>query len=122
MKTLPSKELLREVLKKEVFNVACISADEKDVCYNYTEYEDEIFGKIGEAEQINIYELAYKCKEWAVKNDKYCIKTQQTEGWFSIEILLGHSIVFCEGYTTEPEAIFKACEWIITSEMVCGVG
>lgn len=63
---------------------------------------------------ISIYELAHKCKEWALGKDfvLYSGSTHRTKGYR------------CDIYTkdgdvdedfvsdTEPKAIFKACEWI----------
>ena len=103
-----SKELLSEVLKKEVFNVACISADGKDVCYNYTEYEDEILSKLGEAEQINIYELADKCKKWASKGGANIWSWPNNAEIRDIHNFYEKSF----RADSEQEAIFKACEWI----------
>ena len=72
---------------------------------------------------INIYELAHKCKEWAY-----------SQGYILFsKIRLNSSLASCyfdtmgkhdyeDGYhndfraETEPEAIFKACEWILTKD------
>ena len=68
MKTLPSKELLSEVLKIEL---AC----KKDIPNEIIRFDPEAneiayfiksmrWGDV--AKRINIYELAHKCKEWAL--------------------------------------------------------
>jgi len=73
-----------------------------------------------EYEFINIHELAHKCKEWA---HKY---------WYQIDSCYDGNTSFAEVINikkfdpeypqqfeiemeqdTEPEAIFKACEWIL---------
>lgn len=61
---------------------------------------------------IDIYELAHKCKEWALKQgyDIYSsvngiAETYLSDGNFES---LGANIA-----DTEPEAIFKACQWIL---------
>lgn len=64
---------------------------------------------------INIYEFAFKCKEWAFKN-KYKIQSQINQS------NKGHSHItkknddcWAKGFfeDTEIEAIIKACEWIL---------
>jgi len=64
---------------------------------------------------INIYELAHKCKEWAKRtgfmiesdnmNEARVYPTDEN-GW-----ILKKEIEFLED--SEPEAVFKACEWIL---------
>lgn len=68
-------------------------------------------------DQISIYELAHKCKEWARENH-YIILSK------NMECLIYHTdniydVIEClemyEDYfqaNTEYEAIFKACQWI----------
>lgn len=62
---------------------------------------------------INIYELAYKCKEWANKQDydNNCFVTILYENITSRAIITEDGFGFYAN--TEPEAIFKACEWIL---------
>ena len=55
---------------------------------------------------INIYELAHKCKEWALQYD-YTILS--SKGYATIS-----GKVFYD--KTEPEAIFKACQWILENK------
>ena len=82
---------------------------------------------------INIYELAHKCKEWAFEfrfdnkptNNRYYMQRSGYEDKFNVEKQkrekLGYmTLTFgCFGHTktfyadTEPEAIFKASEWIL---------
>jgi hypothetical protein len=100
-----SKELLSEVLQKEVVAIETTM---------YGHFDIEFKNDYGT--EINKYELAHKCKEWAVFNDIYCIKIQIVDMWTSLEILKGHSVVYCEGFDTEQEAIFKACQWILENK------
>jgi len=53
MKTLPSKELLSEVLGYKVKDI--VLSTENNLCFFSCNVEH----------RINIYELAHKCKEWA---------------------------------------------------------
>ena len=70
-------------------------------------------------QSINIYELAHRCKEWAFINYEFAIISYMSgEEQWECEIFkryVGQSTALGE-YTdgmTEPEAIFKACEWIL---------
>ena len=116
-----SKELLSEVLGVEV-NI--FDVDKKnDLVFEYK--NDGTYGdtdiKINKdfiGTYINIYELAHKCKEWANS-----IGYKMESG---TNCLIGYSASTCrsmtdDGWTvfqsdTEPEAIFKACEWILRRE------
>ena len=88
------------------------------------------FDAIGERRDgsINIYELAHKCKEWALDN-RYIITTMPNlteKKWRNTSIRLLHFYSSrkdrhiqqhhpdnrFEG-DTEAEAVFKACEWIL---------
>ena len=99
-----SKELLGKVLDREVVWIEIVEPN-------------EITGSFGW--NINIYELAYKCKEWA-----------KSKGWH-----IESSVEYCgdnKPYArpvhnsgcewdiveecTEPEAIFKACECILEQQ------
>ncbi len=63
-----------------------------------------------EYDGYNIHEIAHKCKEWACLNNDMLVYTapKYSHKFTSVEV---------EGYKcradTEPEAIFKACEWIL---------
>ena len=75
--------------------------------------------------EINIYELAHKCKEWAnTKKHTVMVVDEQVKLLSYIDRFGGHcriklfpmqpnsdDISFHE--KSEPEAIFKACEWIL---------
>lgn len=71
-------------------------------------------------DSINIYELAHKCKEWAIKQHKIDLITlelDKNEKTISCSILYGEIHPNMKMYyfnaDTEVEAIFKACEWIL---------
>ena len=105
-----SKKLLEKVLKCKKIKFIDLEFDNTLVILYHTGVIDTT--------KINIYELAHKCKEWAyhtghllsvhmrgdlIKNtDKHfyvakCGIARATTGYGD----------------TEPEAIFKACEWIL---------
>ena len=71
---------------------------------------------------INIYELAHKCKEWVAKRDLVLVsyvrekRNSKLKGFARIENHQGLEITeeYCENI--EPEAIFKACQWILDNK------
>ena len=91
-----SNELISEVLE-------CNCTDSKIIA---NELSYEAFG----ISYVNIYEFAFKCKEWA--RDKYDITISSAlyknyaKSW---------NIDKDENYTakTEVEVVIKACEWIL---------
>ena len=106
-----SKNIFQEVMKlklKDGWDDITI----KDNKVNYWLPDGEYFIP----EDINIYELSHKCKVWAFskgypfnvyyKNDYF----ERCEPKYDID-LYNHRKSFCND--TEPEAIFKACEWIL---------
>jgi len=100
-----SKELLSEVLDEKV-----------------NEEETDMEGKIllrhlnnkiwwhndEQVKSINIYELAHKCKEW-VRDKEYMMTIYLHLDCIAVK-LSERDIAFVAD--SEPEAIFKACEWI----------
>ena len=96
-----SKELLSEVLHQDI---TAFSIKGNTLFYQCTDYFDDC---------INIYELVHRCKEWAI-----------SKGWILHEVRnLKEYIVYFSGdfrnpsddfrCDTEPEAVFKACEYIL---------
>ena len=122
-----SKELLSEVLGFGVYQ--SIRKDE----YAYNDIKLNIINTELLYNYVNIYELAYKCKEWAFyaykisvssfKSGSFYLKEfnqikDNSEYWVELdtasidcEININDSGIF-KSYS-EPEAIFKACEWIL---------
>ena len=109
-----SKELLSEVLNYEVDVFLGINKNEID----YTCCRDENEGYIDIS--INIYEFAFKCKEWAYKNFKIMLISHYTgqcyiNGDLSPLILnwWNNTKSYQIESDTETEAIIKACNWIL---------
>ena len=126
MNYLPSKELLTEILKENVKEVYEIGSNpnfkDNTLLFN--------LNGCGELCNINIYELAHKCKEWAYTN-KYRLSSGQHRLNTKQEYYINNQIAsyFCSVYyitnddsdiqidaNTEPEAIFKACQWILDKD------
>ena len=108
MKTLPSKKLLSEVLKNETKGLKSFGLSEcaKYIIFQYEDFDDS----------INIYELAHKCKEWILINKyKIFIYSDDNSEWYCQVQLVDADEQPKEWSVaeTEPEAIFKACEWIL---------
>lgn len=103
---LPSKELLSEVLGRDVDKVKGIEENTLIYgCVHSNRWYDE----------INIYELAHKCKEWAIKKEFIVtsqINTYASYSYIGLDELYGGFIKEFEA-NTEQEAIFKSCEWIM---------
>ncbi len=106
-----SKELLSKVLNFPFTSITNIQSGNNLIAYTTYELPTHKY------KFINIYELAYMCKEWAYKQDwEYIINTHKTINgklyrvWFEKDT---ETEFFAD---TEPEAIFKACEWILTQK------
>ena len=115
-----SKELLSEVLNYEVDIFLGINKNEID----YTCCRDENEGYIDIS--INIYEFAFKCKEWILnqKNkdcfyiaDQFSLNIESQMGvikYYWCVLLKNNSRVSPEFKAdSETEAIIKACTWIM---------
>ena len=106
-----SKELLGVVLSNYGISGVYPSYDESDVmtAVQY-EIEEIVF-------EINIYELAHKCKEWAFKDEYSCMSRPRLFGGWICELMSDYGVEdtqFDAG--TEPEAVIKACQWILDNK------
>lgn len=124
-----SKELLSEVLGKTVDIVYT-----KDHVGN--DFKTFIRPRYGDfLDEINIYELAHKCKEWAKNKGYYLLSgiytyNDKTDGTY--DCLINQNFTYeddgCHitrsesclesfnGFGTEPEAIFRATQWILDNK------
>lgn len=100
-----SRELLEVVLGYEVAAFLGITEDEIDS----TSRRDKDIGY--DDMSINIYEFAFKCKEWALTKGYFIYSTNELSfiKTFSLETIE----TFSNGKDTEIECILKACEWIL---------
>ena len=104
-----SEELLSEVIDEEVTRVDNVSHG----CLNYIiKFDDDTLEL-----DIDIHRLAHKCKMWALKQD-YILKSRvfYLNGASSCEVDKPVKEVAYEEAKSEPEAIFRACGWILNSE------
>ena len=110
-----SKELLSVVLG---LHCGIKSIKNSEVIYWF-----DCIGEIRE-HSINIYELAHKCKEYALKQGYYFSIysfnfDSNTEQEHRIRLLIGNDVVYFgddSSMETEVEAIFKACQWILDKD------
>jgi hypothetical protein len=99
-----SKELLSEVLGVDIVKFDSFSSSILDVEFKRFSHEEGI--------KLNIYELAHKCKEWAYRNNYgISVHTSEISGYI-VEIQCCFSVTNFHNMN-EPEAIFKACQWIL---------
>lgn len=111
---LPSKELLSEVFGREVSEIKNTCTDKEIVIIAY-------FDGFRQAFTMNIYELAFKCKEWALSKGYIVASGLNEEGrwWCDVsEVKIFHAINGTYVQDTEMEAVIKACEWIRTNNVL----
>lgn len=102
-----SNELVSEVLGYDV-----IKTDTKDNTLRY----DCDFDNIVDTKIINIYEFAFKCKEWAYKKGYSLVDGVDTVGskiCYIMEIT-GFSVDYYYEQTNNYVDVFNACEWILS--------
>jgi len=106
----PSKELLSEVLG--IDTISDYEFDSNLITIYYIDDEDR-----RDYGLINIHELAHKCKEWALKKGYWLSSWHENRKSFCYVDEFIKIPATCVTQTidadTEPEAIFKACEWIL---------
>ena len=122
-----SKELLSEVFGQEVKFIRYIANNTYEV-----HFEKPIRLKY---QIINIYELAHKCKEWALSqgfslsSSKPIVANDEGNQVFNYwwcaylheinkESFEGPAMATFNNFNSEiePEAIFKACQWILDNK------
>lgn len=106
-----SKELLSEVLKLEVVKHSLYNKRNNTFNITYMQSEDSLKANWM---PVNVYEFAFKCKEWAYKN-RYDIWSIT---WGAVEFQNNDRYNGTERITedTEIEAIIKACQWILNQQ------
>lgn len=124
-----SKELLSEVLGVSKYLLLSFHFHGKHLHYliqgnTISDTENTIQNN---HKTINIYELAHKCKEWAMQTpyivdqltiniDRTCLPNKFKTRYWCVW-LLRYSKVSEEFYAdTEPEAVFKACQWLLENK------
>lgn len=118
MEQIISKELLGEVLGIKTIMMNPILEPGNKVGYLVYGSQNTLQEVKNNHKQINIYELAHKCKEWA-KSKEFIIHSSPTQKIEYTAIAQHFNLnKFYYGQNqfyalSEPEAIFKACQWIL---------
>ena len=130
---LPSKQLLSEVLGKEVIKIAFAKTGDRGQSLSNNNIEISIYPY--HTVYFNIYELMHMMKEWAVVRNQECKNIDGKEQFYINDIcsqFIGFSHIWqcivgyrniteeynsdekkCFTSETETEAVFQACEWIL---------
>ena len=108
-----SKELIKNVLVKETENLS--DNFTFNINDNYILFADE-----GECQfEVNIYEFAFKCKEWALSKgySQLSGKDNIYEKGEGFVCSVGSTTLLIKDFyaDTEIEAIFLACEYILNN-------
>ena len=115
---LPSKELLSEVLA-DIYNPRIVEWMEVEDNYLRTYYDcgryDDQGRPTGLGIEINIYELANKCKEWILAEGySFFSYSDDNSEWYAQCKLVTTDIqpLTWSVADTEPDAVFEAAEWV----------
>lgn len=117
-----SKELLSEVLNKKVIDDDISNIELKENTITFIEdYWDEDEGSgFYRSHTINVYELANKCKEYAMSKGYYLRAEQGVNYKDNLQWTAFLNTNMDDGAdyvdywnSTEPEAIFKAAQWVL---------
>ena len=103
-----SKELLSEVLGGRAYEFKIKGNTVYQIYENGLPLMNDI--------PINIYELAYKCKEWAYNKKDTILTSWKDRDCCYCEV---DNNIMCFSADDEAIAIFKACEWISTNNVLC---
>lgn len=120
-----SKELLSKI---ENYRVDYFDMYDNNITY-YTNHLIGVDDNRVEENNVNIYELAHKCKNWAIEKG-YCLRScihdnGSNERFYSICEVLTPSYDSSSLFdilhktteaNTEIESIFKACQWILDNK------
>lgn len=100
-----SNELMSKVLDREVLQYANGHYDFILNGITYTSYP------------MNIHELAHRCKEWAYQNYSIMLESAVVFNASGCKVIdnTGFCVMVVDA-KTEPEAIFKACQWILDNK------
>jgi len=106
---LPNKELLSAVLGEECIPLEIVV---NTLYYKVSYAENTLL-------EINIYELIHKMKEWAYNTYGLELQSGRCCGvYYCWDETTGYDTYMCDASEakTEPEAVTKACEWILEQQ------
>ena len=102
-----SKELLSEVLNLKVVSHSLLNKLNNSFDINYMQLKDNPYTR---SMPINIYEFAFKCKEWVNKQEYWANSGYDNKYYCMLRDMPDNQWFYAD---TEVEAIFKACEFIL---------
>ena len=112
-----SKELLSEICQTNLMSLGKLEVVGSDICLYDCSMQPDIYMC------WNIYELAYMCKEWAYSQgyilfSKIRLNSSLASCYFDTMGKHDYEDEYHNDFRaeTESEAIFKACEWILTKD------
>ena len=112
-----SKELLSEICQTNLMSLGKLEVVGSDICLYDCSMQPDIYMC------WNIYELAHKCKEWAYSQgyilfSKIRLNSSLASCYFDTMGKHDYEDEYQDDFRaeTEPEAIFKACQWILTED------
>lgn len=116
MKEVISNELLSEVLGFEVKGNISVSKAYDYINGDELDWDELCFDGIS----YPIHYIAHKCKEWATLQGYFINTGNRCDGTNRYDVFCGDASLDYECdcdylnaiFDTEPEAIFKACQWI----------
>ena len=100
-------------MTKELFNTVT-SNNVTNIIVNGNYIMPEIAGAHN-VSSVNIYEFAYRCKEWAKQMGVTYFTSSIGDDEGLAEFYIGFTIYQFEG-KNEIDAIFKACQWILKNK------
>lgn len=109
-----SEKLLSEIVGQNVTSVYY----HKKHGWKFTTYTERNDGwtSTSDIPIPNIYEIAFKCKEWAFNKMYFLSSGLDTSGGWCLIRDINKSFVNEKNPYTEIEAIIKACEWILNNQ------
>lgn len=108
-----SKELLSTILNERVRDIYKIGSN-PNCGLNVLPYS--LHGN-GDLQEINIYELSFKCIEWLIDITDNSVEIITNKDDTYVRIYIPNEADFYTEYATDKiEAIIKACEWILKNE------
>ena len=112
-----SKELLSEICQTNLMSLGKLEVVGSDICLYDCSMQPDIYMC------WNIYELAYMCKEWAYSQgyilfSKIRLNSSLASCYFDTMGKHDYEDEYHNDFRaeTESEAIFKACQWILTKD------
>ena len=104
-----SKELISAVFNEPIYEFKINGVDVLYKVGNKNKWQEKL---------INIYEFAHLVKEW-INNQKYSFNICYRDGWWDRLEKIVHIDFYYNNKSfeadTEPEAIFKAGEWVLNN-------